>query len=61
MSVDQTLHVEGASALLGQLTEHLRLQENKILQVHVTRHLLCAKSERACVHQQAKVLWSDLV
>ena len=33
MSVEQDSHFEGASALLEQLTEHLRQQESKILQV----------------------------
>ena len=59
MSVEQKLHFEGASALLGQLTEHLQQQESKVLQVYITRHLLQANSVHACVHQQAKVLCKE--
>lgn len=56
MSVEQNLHFEGASALLGQLTEHLREQESKILQVYITRHLLHTKTILVQMYQQAKAL-----
>ncbi len=35
MSPGQSLHFAGANALLEQLTEHLRQEEGKVLQVPV--------------------------